>query len=72
MPKDFPTHSFAGTSNTRQTVGLPGHCETCAEVGHVAAHPDLGCANVGCDRNHEPAVTAPVGREQGRAGRWTP
>lgn len=57
MSKQYaPTHLFAGSSNTRQGVGLPGHCEDCAEHGHAAAHPDLGCADVGCDRNHESAA----------------
>ena len=30
-----------------------GHCERCNEVGHVKAHPDLGCADVGCDLLHD-------------------
>lgn len=51
-----PTHSYAGTDKARQEVGLPGHCKPCAAVGHVAAHPDLGCGDVGCNRSHdEPA-----------------
>lgn len=48
-----PTHQFCGTNSDRQSVGDPGHCERCAEVGHVAAHPDLGCADVGCSRAHD-------------------
>ena len=55
-----PTYVFAGSDSARQAVGLPGHCETCAAISHIAAHPDLGCADVGCDRNHEPAVTEAV------------
>lgn len=49
-----PTHDFAGSSKARQEVGKPGHCEPCAEHGHVAAHPDLGCGDVGCTRAHGP------------------
>lgn len=49
----FTTHSFAGHSKERAQVGLPGHCERCAEVGHVKAHPSLGCGDVGCNRSHE-------------------
>lgn len=30
-----------------------GHCDRCNEVGHVTAHPELGCADVGCTRSHE-------------------
>jgi hypothetical protein len=41
-----------GQNTERQSVGLPGHCDRCAEVGHVAAHPDLGCADVGCTQSH--------------------
>ena len=48
----FPTHSFAGSSKARQEVGEPGHCERCAEFGHVKAHPGLGCGDVGCSRAH--------------------
>ena len=48
------THPFAGSSSRRQSVGLPGHCEDCADVGHVPAHPHLGCGDVGCDKSHEP------------------
>jgi hypothetical protein len=51
----FPTHPRAGTSKARQEVGGPGHCERCAEVGHVQAHPDLGCGDVGCNVPHSVA-----------------
>jgi hypothetical protein len=50
----YPTHPFAGSSSARQSVGLPGHCERCAEIGHVRAHPSLGCGDVGCERAHGP------------------
>lgn len=51
-----PTANFAGSNSERQSVGLPGHCVRCAEHGHVAAHPDLGCGDVGCTSMHdEPA-----------------
>ncbi|MEZ7005650.1 hypothetical protein [Streptomyces sp. AD55] len=49
----FPTHPFAGTSKERAQVGLPGHCERCAEVGHVKAHRSLGCGDVGCNSAHD-------------------
>ncbi len=50
-----PTHTYAGTSKDRQEVGLPGHCKACAAAGHMAAHPDLGCGDVGCDKAHDDA-----------------
>jgi hypothetical protein len=46
------THSYAGTNADRQSVGAPGHCERCSEVGHEDAHENLGCADVGCDEAH--------------------
>lgn len=49
----YPTHPFAGMNPERARVGLPGHCERCAEVGHVLAHPDYGCGDVGCSTTHE-------------------
>lgn len=49
-----PTHPFAGSNSERQCIGDPGHCEPCAVYGHVAAHPGLGCGDVGCDRDHGP------------------
>jgi hypothetical protein len=66
MPNFMPTHPLCGSNSDRQSVGDPGHCERCAQVGHVVAHPDLGCGDVGCyaahgpddprDQEHEPAA----------------
>ena len=65
---------FAGANPNRQSVGLPGHCESCAQHGHVAAHPDFGCGDVGCDQNHDeivpevsPFVDAVIDNEMARA-----
>jgi hypothetical protein len=55
---DYPTHPFAGSNSERQSIGLPGHCERCAELGHVKAHPSLGCGDVGCERAHGDAQEA--------------
>jgi hypothetical protein len=53
------TASYAGSDSERQRVGMPGHCVDCAQFGHVAAHPDLGCGDVGCNVAHsEPDLTA--------------
>lgn len=52
-------HEYAGSSPARQTVGNPGHCEDCCSVGHVDAHPDLGCGDVGCVRDHPEAEQTP-------------
>lgn len=49
--------SYTGSSSARQSVGQPGHCDRCAEVGHVVAHPSLGCSDVGCGSTH-PEPTA--------------
>lgn len=49
-----PTARFPGTNPDRQSVGKPGHCENCAEHGHVKAHPNLGCGDVGCYSAHGP------------------
>ena len=49
-----PTHPYAGTNSDRQGVGLPGHASDCAQVGHVRAHPNLGCGDVGCTSAHSP------------------
>lgn len=49
-----PTHNRAGSNSERQSVGDPGHCDRCAKVGHVRAHPDLGCGDVGCYAEHAP------------------
>lgn len=53
---------YCGTNSKRQSVGLPGHCDRCAEVGHEVAHPNFGCSDVGCSSAHpEPATdTTPV------------
>lgn len=48
------THRYCGSNTKRQSIGLPGHCERCAKVGHVKAHPRLGCADVGCTQAHGP------------------
>lgn len=45
-------HRFAGSNKARQEVGDPGHCEDCVLFGHLVAHPDLGCGDVGCDATH--------------------
>jgi hypothetical protein len=63
-----PTHPRAGTNSYRQSVGLPGHCERCAEVGHVRAHRTLGCGDVGCTAAHspgDPSDQAPPRRPRG-------
>lgn len=44
---------YVGSNSDRQSVGLPGHCEQCANVGHVEAHPELGCSDVGCHASHD-------------------
>lgn len=46
-------HDLSGSNVERQQVGDPGHCEDCCSVGHVVAHPDLGCGDVGCYRTHD-------------------
>lgn len=50
----YPTHPLAGSAKERQEIGRPGHCERCAEVGHVKAHRNLGCGDVGCTSAHGP------------------
>lgn len=56
--------TFTGSNSERQSVGQPGHCDDCADRGHVAAHPDLGCSDVGCHSVHpeepESAPQVPV------------
>lgn len=44
---------YPGRNSDRQSVGLPGHCEQCAEHGHIVAHPEYGCSEVGCYSSHE-------------------
>jgi hypothetical protein len=51
-PRPFPTARYAGMDKARAEVGLPGHCEFCAAYGHVKAHPEYGCGDVGCTSNH--------------------
>lgn len=46
------SHRYMGSSGFRQDIGLPGHCEKCVSKGHVVAHPDLGCGDVGCNLSH--------------------
>lgn len=53
-----PTHPHAGADSERASVGDPGHCEVCAILGHVAAHPDYGCGDVQCTSDHDEPVTA--------------
>lgn len=36
-----PTAAYAGSNSERQSVGLPGHCVTCAEHGHVAVEAKM-------------------------------
>lgn len=47
------TPLYPGRDSDRQSVGKPGHCSDCARIGHVAAHLDFGCSDVGCDRAHD-------------------
>jgi len=47
-----PTHAHAGADSERASTGLPGHCDVCAIVGHVVAHPDYGCGDVRCNVDH--------------------
>jgi hypothetical protein len=47
-----PSHRFGGQDSDRASVGPPGHCEPCAVVGHVVAHPDYGCGDVRCNVDH--------------------
>lgn len=46
-------HRYCGSNADRQSLGCPGHCEDCCSVGHVLAHPDLGCGDVGCYSDHD-------------------
>lgn len=57
-----PTALHAGSDSGRQGRGDPGHCWVCAVVGHAVAHPQRGCADVGCTVDHsepddEPGTT---------------
>ena len=51
-PKFPPTNNYSGNNSERAGRGDPGHCEACAVVGHVVAHPDFGCADVQCYLDH--------------------
>lgn len=72
-----PYHRYPGSLKTRQETGDPGHCERCLAIGHIAAHPDMGCGDVGCHAGHsrsdEAAARAELGKlfriRQGRP-RW--
>jgi hypothetical protein len=55
--------TYTGSNSERQSVGLPGHCDDCAETGHVAAHPDLGCSDVGCDTAHPEEPETATGQD---------
>lgn len=55
LPLTDPSPATAfdcGRNSERQQAGLPGHCEVCAQYGHVAAHPEFGCGDVGCTIDH--------------------
>lgn len=55
VPASHGPAQFIGSNSQRAGVGDPGHCEACVSVGHKAAHPELGCGDVGCYASHEPA-----------------
>lgn len=58
--RQFP-HKYCGSNSDRQSVGNPGHCEDCVSVGHLVAHPEWGCGDVGCNSEHpEPDVSSEV------------
>lgn len=50
--QSIATSGWSGSNPERESVGDPGHCEVCAQYGHVAAHPDHGCGDVGCHSSH--------------------
>ncbi len=66
-------HPFAGSDPDREAAGLTGHCSTCAEMGHILAHPGAPCVEVGCFEHQPPqdgdrslwniAAYVPAGRE---------
>lgn len=60
-----------GSDQQRQSSGLPGHCEDCADRGHVAAHPELGCSDVGCTSGHEDSETAQRDDQRQKLSTWT-
>ena len=49
-PQRPPGAPFAGRNPERANEG---HCTYCAVLGHVTAHPDLGCGDVGCTAPHD-------------------
>jgi hypothetical protein len=53
LPRSPYAHRYAGSDPARQGIGDPGHCDDCARVGHIVAHSDLGCGDVGCISDHE-------------------
>lgn len=59
FPYSQHPHKYAGSNPDRQGVGDPGHCEACCSVGHIVAHPDFGCGDVGCDSDHDGEDIAP-------------
>lgn len=59
--RQFP-HQFCGSNPERQLVGDSGHCEDCVSVGHIVAHPELGCGDVGCTRDHPEPGDGSAGR----------
>lgn len=56
LPSGFPyrqaPRQYCGSNSDRQSVGDPGHCEDCCSVGHIVAHPEFGCGDVGCYSDH--------------------
>lgn len=56
IPAASGPESYIGNNKERQQVGDPGHCERCVSIGHAAAHPDLGCGDVGYYSAHGDAA----------------
>lgn len=52
-PLPVPMHPGAGWIQRGAGGGRLGHCPVCMVVGHEVAHPDRGCADVGCDGRHD-------------------
>lgn len=65
-------HKLCGSDADRQSVGEAGHCEDCCAVGHLHAHPDLGCGDVGCYRSHDDGGESPEYRGLTAAERGDP
>lgn len=53
VPTPRSRSRYCGNNPDRQSVGDPGHCEDCCSVGHIVAHPDLGCGDVQCYSDHD-------------------